>query len=93
MPKPPKQVRDNARRGLERRPTTRGGTMVGVARARDLKNNRNVSTKTLKRMVSFFARHRRNKHTKRGRTAWLLWGGDAGETWAKQELKKRSRKR
>lgn len=93
MPRPPKTVRDNARKGLQRRPDTKGGTRVGVARARDLKNNRNVSTRTLKRMVSFFARHRQNKNTKRGRTAWLLWGGDAGEQWAKRELKKRNRKR
>lgn len=72
--------------------------MVGVARARDLKNGRNLSTKTLKRMVSFFARHRRNKHIRdrsnpsAGYIAWMLWGGDAGEAWAKRELRKKRKR-
>lgn len=93
MPRPPASVRRNARKGLElRRKTGKGGTPVGWARARDLKNGRNVSTKTLKRMVSFFARHRHNKNTVAGRSAWLQWGGDAGEAWAKRELRKRTRK-
>jgi len=55
---PPQGVRDAARRGLElRRKFKRGGTLVGVARARDLSNGKSIPLVTIKRMVSFFARH------------------------------------
>jgi hypothetical protein len=33
-------------------------------------------------MSAFFARHEKNKSTDKGRIAWLLWGGDAGRSWA-----------
>ena len=43
-------------------------------------------------MVSFFARHEKNKSfdpkhrgtpwNDKGYVAWLLWGGDAGKSWA-----------
>lgn len=93
---PPKNVALEAELGLElRRHFRRGGTAVGVARARDLKNRRPLSLRTLQRMVSYFARHEVDKQGKdfynkdnpsAGRIAWLLWGGDAGQTWAKQQL-------
>jgi len=97
---PPADVRAAARRGLAlREKCGRGGLTTqeagaqgigsGVARARDLAAGSAVSTKTLKRMVSFFARHRANKsggEDDAGHIAWLLWGGDPGEAWAKREL-------
>ena len=89
---PPKGAQENARRGLElREKFKRGGTMVGVARARDLSNGKSLPLKTINRMVSYFARHEVDKKGKdwgnasnpsRGYIAWLLWGGDAGKTWA-----------
>jgi hypothetical protein len=89
---PPKGAQENARRGLElREEFKRGGTMVGVARARDLSNGKSLPLKTINRMVSYFARHEVDKKGKdwgnasnpsRGYIAWLLWGGDAGKTWA-----------
>lgn len=94
MPRPPRSVADAARRGLAlRREFGRGGTAVGVARARDLANRREVSDETIDRMVSYFARHRVDKdapgfnpgepgYPSAGRIAWLLWGGDAGERFA-----------
>jgi hypothetical protein len=104
--KPPKSVRAAARRGLKNRrerakkTKTPGGTRVGVARARDLKNGKNIPPKTLKRMKSFFARHdtaasrkNRNKSPKsRASIAWDLWGGNAGKKWVERELKKREKK-
>ena len=63
MPVPPQEVRKAAARALElrreRARTTQrpGGTAVGVARARDLVNGRNLTLATIKRMRSFFARH------------------------------------
>jgi hypothetical protein len=91
---PPAAVRSAARRGLEmRREYNRGGTSVGVARARDLSNGKDISPSTIKRMVSYFARHEVDKkgqgwspgsqgYPSAGRIAWLLWGGDPGRSWA-----------
>jgi hypothetical protein len=73
-------------------PSNRGGTAVGVARARDLANRRPVSLSTLKRMASFFARHEVDKNGEgwgkdsKGYQAWLLWGGNPGWAWAKRMI-------
>jgi hypothetical protein len=50
----PQSVRSNARRGLElRKKHGRGGTAVGIARARDIANGSALSLSTIKRMNSF----------------------------------------
>jgi hypothetical protein len=84
-----------ARRGLEwRQAFGRGGTQVGIARARDIVNRRRLSRTTVVRMASYFARHAIDKRAQgfrpgepgypsAGRIAWALWGGDAGETFAR----------
>lgn len=92
--KPPSSVAKAAELGLElRRKFGRGGTVVGIARARDLKNRRNLSPDTIMRMVSYFARHEVDKRAPgfgevdtptNGYIAWLLWGGDAGKKWAEK---------
>ena len=89
---PPQGVINNAKRGLElRREFNRGGTEVGVARARSLSNGQSIPLETIRRMVSYFARHEVDKkgedwgntsNPSAGYIAWLLWGGDAGKTWA-----------
>jgi hypothetical protein len=89
---PPVAVARQAQHGLElRNAHGRGGTMVGVARARELKNRRPVGPSTVKRMHSYFARHEVDKHAAHfadeekpsaGYIAWLLWGGDPGRKWA-----------
>jgi hypothetical protein len=88
---PPRKVADEAEKGLELRDRfDRGGTDIGVARARDLKNRKSVSPGTIERMVSYFARHEVDKkaddfgndnNPSAGYVAWLLWGGDAGKDW------------
>jgi capsid protein len=92
--KPTAAMAVEAKRGLEwREEYNRGGTMVGVARARDLSNRKNLSIDTVKRMNSYFARHEVDKkgegftpgeegYPSAGRIAWALWGGDAGASWA-----------
>lgn len=94
----PQGARDEARRGLEwRREYNRGGTAVGVARARDIAGGRSLSLDTIGRMVSYFARHEVDKqgqgwspgeegYPSAGRIAWALWGGDAGRRWAESIL-------
>lgn len=91
---PPSGVREEAAKGLEwRRKYNRGGTEIGVARARDLSNGRDISPETARRMSSYFARHTVDKQGEgwspgqdgfpsAGRIAWALWGGNAGEAWS-----------
>lgn len=92
--RPPAAVARVARRALElRRRYRRGGTEVGVARARDLANRRPLRLETLQRMHSYFRRHEVDRlaygfyageddYPSAGRIAWDLWGGDAGREWA-----------
>lgn len=96
---PPQEVRSNAKRGLElRQKHGRGGTAIGVARARDLSNGAAVSFDTIKRMNSYFARHEVDKKGEgwgkdsAGYIAWLLWGGDAGWAWAKKIIREQESK-
>ena len=89
---------NEARRGLEWRALYgRGGTEVGVARARDIVNRRRLSRTTIVRMASFFARHAIDRRAQgfrpgepgypsAGRIAWALWGGDPGVTFARSIL-------
>lgn len=95
---PPAAVRKAAALGLElRKKFNRGGTEVGVARARDLKNGKRISRQTIGRMVNYFSRHTVDKKHKDwgnrsnpspGWVAWLLWGGDPGERWCNSIWKK-----
>lgn len=98
---PPKGVIEAAARGLEVRQSKpasqRGGTAVGVARARDLKNGRTMTPDTIKRMYSYFSRHEVDKKAEgwdtwsKGKQSWWLWGGDPGFTWAKKIVEQMNR--
>ena len=91
---PSQAMAEEAERGLAwREEFNRGGTEVGVARARDISNRRTLSPDTVQRMVSYFARHEVDKegegfspgeegYPSAGRIAWALWGGDPGQSWA-----------
>jgi HK97 family phage major capsid protein len=97
MPAPNEAMKEEAQRGLDwRSEFGRGGTEVGIARARDIVNGRDLSEETIGRMVSYFARHEVDKEAEgfrpgedgypsNGRIAWALWGGDPGKTWAERE--------
>ena len=92
---PSDSMANEAQRGLDwRKEFNRGGTAVGVARARDIVNKTRLSPNTVLRMYSFFSRHEVDKqgqgfdrgedgYPSAGRIAWALWGGDAGFSWAK----------
>lgn len=100
MPTPNEAMKEEAQRGLDwRREFGRGGTEVGIARARDIVNGADLSDDTIGRMVSYFARHEVDKaaqgfrpgedgYPSNGRIAWALWGGDAGKSWADREWAK-----
>ena len=83
--KPTDGMKSEARKGLDwRKEHGRGGTEVGISRARDIVNNKNLSADTVKRMYSFFSRHEVDKQAEgfkqgedgypsNGRIAWALW--------------------
>jgi hypothetical protein len=93
--KPTEEMSRNAKRGLLMReqvsPSNRGGTAVGLNRARQFSNREGVSLDTVKRTYSFLSRaevyYEPGKNTP-GTQAYLLWGGPAGLTWARNILRK-----
>ena len=100
--KPTDAMAKAARRGLELRKQNggKGGTAVGVARARDIANKKNLSLSTVKRMHSFFSRHAGNEKPSggaerskdKGYISFLLWGGAAGKSWAKGIVNRNDKK-
>jgi hypothetical protein len=100
--KPPQEVANQAKKALDYRNKhgrneVDAGTSVGWTRANQLANRENLSLDTIKRMYSFFSRHKGNEKVDskykdtpwkdKGYVAWLLWGGDAGFNWVKGILK------
>ena len=93
---PPTGVRSEAQKGLDwRSEYGRGGTPVGIARARDLSNGVSISPDTARRMKAYFDRHEIDKQGKgwspgedgfpsNGRIAWALWGSDPGYAWSRK---------
>ncbi len=83
--------------GLSNDQASAQGIGSGVQRAVNLKNRDELSPDTVRRMNSFFSRHEKNKSIDpefksepwkdRGYVAWLLWGGDPGQAWAKKIVK------
>ena len=94
---PPIGVAKNAQRALEVRasktPSNRGMTAVGIARARDLSNRKQVSPDTIKRMVAYFTRHEVDKQGStwesqgKGWQSWNGRGGSEGYAWAEKVLR------
>ena len=97
--KPTAGMVEEAKKGLEwREEYGRGGTNIGVSRARDITNGKNMTEDTVRRMHSYFSRHEVDKKGKgfspgedgfpsAGRIAWALWGGDAGQVWAAKKVR------
>jgi len=97
--KPTDGMKTEAQRGLDwREEYGRGGTEIGIGRARDIVAGRQLSEDVVKRMYSFFSRHEVDKQAEgfrpgeegypsNGRIAWALWGGDAGFSWSKDKVK------
>src|SRR5210317_1991330 len=95
--KPPEGAKTGAARALKKRaekpPSQRGMTPVGLARARDLANGRELSPETVRRMLAYFTRHEVDKKGStwdeygKGRQAWDGWGGDAGFAFARKVIK------
>ena len=92
--KPTTGMASAARRALKWKAEGKaGGTLVGLARANQLKDRDPLSASTVLRMYSFFSRHEVDKQAtgfnsgeegfpSKGRVAWDLWGGDGGYSWS-----------
>jgi hypothetical protein len=92
----PNGVAEEAQRGLDwRAEHGRGGTDVGVATARTLVSEKNVSPQKARHIAEYFPRHEVDKKGEgynpdepgfpsNGRIAWALWGGDAGRAWSEK---------
>lgn len=67
----------------------RGGTAVGMARARQFSQREGVSLDIVKRTYSFLSRaatyYKPSENTP-GTQAYLLWGGPEGLVWARNIL-------
>jgi hypothetical protein len=93
--KPTSGMASAARRALKWKSEGKaGGTLVGLARANQLKDRDPLSASVVLRMYSFFSRHEVDKQAtgfysgqegfpSKGRVAWDLWGGDGGYSWSK----------
>lgn len=93
--KPTETMAEAASRGLrlrERSPASRqGGTLVGLARARQFAAREPVSLDVVRRTYSFLSRARayyRPGRNTPGTQAYLLWGGPAALSWARAILVK-----
>lgn len=96
-------MKEEAERALAwRKEGNPGGTAVGIARARQLKNKQELSARTVRRMFSFFSRHEVDKEAEgfspgeegypsKGRVAWALWGGDPGFSWSRAKVRQLDR--
>jgi HK97 family phage prohead protease len=91
---PTQGMKDEAQRGLDwREEYGRGGTAVGVAKARAILTEDELSPGKVIDMYAYFARHEVDKngegfepgedgYPSAGRIAWALWGGDPGQAWS-----------
>lgn len=82
--------REHGHGGLSNKQASAQGIGSGVQRAVNLANGDRMSERTVRRMAAFFNRHRvykeRGYHedkTSASYISWLLWGGDAGDAWAR----------
>ena len=100
---PTKGMQEEADRAIKWKEEGRkGGTRIGLVRARQILRGDPMSLDIVKRMYSYFSRHEvdkqaegfepdENGYPSAGRVAWGLWGGDAGYSWSKyivENLKK-----
>jgi len=90
----PDTVKNAAKRGiaLNEKVNNKCATDVGKIRAQQLANGRNISVQTIKRMYAYTSRAREfynpDDTTACGTISYLLWGGDAANSWSAAKLKK-----
>lgn len=81
--------------GLDPKQAAAQGVGSGVQRAVNLKNQSEMDPSTVKRMKAYFDRHASNYQLDAGKApkedkgyvAGLLWGGEAGKSWANKVVR------
>lgn len=81
--------------GLDAKQAAAQGIGSGVQRASNLKNRSTMDPSTVKRMKAYFDRHASNYQLDAGKSpkedkgyvAGLLWGGEAGKSWANKVVR------
>jgi hypothetical protein len=90
----PDTVKNAAKRGiaLNEKVNNKCATDVGKIRAQQLANGRNISVQTIKLMYAYTSRAREfykpEDTSACGTISYLLWGGDAANSWSAAKLKK-----
>ena len=93
----PKGAKNNAKRAIafKEKNGSKCGTQVGLTRARQLADGKNITRDTIARMASF-KRHQQHKDVPYtegcGGLMWDAWGGSAGVNWAISKLKQIDKK-
>ena len=89
----PDAVSNNAKRGIElnEKVSNKCATQVGKIRATQLRDKKNISLETIKRMYSYLSRaseyYDENDNEACGTISYLLWGGKAALSWSESKLK------
>ena len=90
MHKVPASVRKVAEKGLYHNQFISCKNAIGVRRAKQLINQKTVSTVTIKKMYSYLSRaaeYYTGNPKKCGTVSYWLWGGKPGYVWTKKILK------
>jgi len=102
---PPKEVRKAAEKGLRWVKNGHGGdglTRQTINEAKSIARGEKQKTDKVRRMRAWFARHAVDKQSdswKEGtdvnpspsQVAWALWGGDVGNSWSNEVMRKLER--
>ena len=89
----PNSVSNNAKKGIElnEKINNKCATQVGKIRATQLRDKKNISLETIKRMYSYLSRaseyYDENDNEACGTISYLLWGGKAALKWSESKLK------
>jgi len=90
-----RQQSKSQKAGLDVKQAAAQGIGSGVQRASDLKAGATMSPGTVRRMKAYFDRHAsdyqldagKSPKEDKGYVAGLLWGGDAGRSWANKVVR------
>jgi len=90
-----RQQSKSQKAGLDVKQAAAQGIGSGVQRASDLKARATMSPSTVKRMKAYFDRHAsdykldagKSPKEDKGYVAGLLWGGEAGKSWANKVVR------
>lgn len=89
----PEAVSNNAKKGIElnEKNGNKCATNTGKIRATQLRDKKNVSLSTIKRMYSYLSRaaeyYDEGNNEACGTISYLLWGGKSALSWSKNKLK------